>query len=267
MKNLIYQYWNGTIPQGSIASQNNIKQYAERIGVDYRFDYNEHYTKPLSKYSQYYDAFRPILDESFHEYDNVLFLDMDIFTIDGLKDNVFEQPNNGIAICEEMHQPELRTKSTVGTGINSKNDEVWSKILYDSWGTILPRNKQGKLKVYNSGVVLYNNNALKIAKEQFINFNEYIQTMEKGKLNKFYCLDQNYLHAMLFTVNVGFTELDTSWNTQIHYVGEPKTIPRPVNDMRTEHTKLVHIQLRGADNFNEETLWKIVNKTQDEWNI
>jgi len=40
MKNIIYQYWKGDLKPGVVYSTELIKEYADRIGAEYRFDHN-----------------------------------------------------------------------------------------------------------------------------------------------------------------------------------------------------------------------------------
>jgi len=61
-----------------------------------------------------------------------------------------------------------------------------------------------------------------------------------------------------------WSELNEDWNRYVHYLPETSD-PRPVNDTRTETTKFVHIQLRGADDWSEEKLWRVTNRPQAEW--
>ena len=53
----------------------------------------------------------------------------------------------------------------------------------------------------------------------------------------------------------------------MHYLPETSGPRRPVIDTRTENTKFVHIQLRGADDYNSDKLWKITNLKETEWEI
>ena len=267
MKTAIYQYWIGNIPSGSYASQENIKKYADYVGADYIFKHNDNYTKKSGVPSEYYDAFRPIYDDQFLDYDRVLFLDMDIFALNDITENIFEESINDIGICEETLQPELRSKSTVGSGINLRNDRKWGDLLEKTWGASIPLDAQNRPKVFNSGVVMYTNKGLQKARKNFVSFDTYINKVRQSKLNRFYCLDQNYLHAMIFSVDIDHTVMNSKWNTQIHYVGNPKQVPRPVNDMRTNETNFVHIQLRGADQFSKDKLWRVTNLDQSEWKL
>ena len=127
------------------------------------------------------------------------------------------------------------------------------------------RNKDGHLKIFNSGVVLYSNKGLKKAQEVFKPFQEYIDLIRSNGLDRFYSLDQNYLNAMI--VNLDYTIMHNGWNSYVHYDGESKTTPRAVIDTRTSETKMVHVQLRGADNHDEKWHYDIVNKPTNEWNL
>jgi len=90
-KNIILQHFTGKLRTLDKLSVENIKAYAERIGVDYSFVegqvFREHLTPPCQK------AF--ILDEKWDEYDNVLMLDIDMFVTKGLHENVFNSDGVG----------------------------------------------------------------------------------------------------------------------------------------------------------------------------
>ena len=90
MKNLIYQYWDGNLFPGVIAGSETMKKYSDRIGSDYLFEHNPKFVTNLGRYSPHYGSFKPIYDESFHEYDNVLFTDTDVFPVDGLEESIFD---------------------------------------------------------------------------------------------------------------------------------------------------------------------------------
>ena len=126
MKNLIYQFWNGNVPYYAKCSSSMMKSYADYVGAEYRVDYNSSYVKSGSP--EYMNCFRPIHDISFHEYDNVLFLDMDIFPVENIKDNIFEVNHNGIAVAQEIGMPEIRYNST--GRISGREDEKWTSNKY-----------------------------------------------------------------------------------------------------------------------------------------
>ena len=265
MKNLIYQYWDGNITTGAKAGSENMKRYAGRIGAEYKFELNPRFVTNLGTYSPHYGSFKPIYDESFHEYDNILFTDTDVFSVEGLKENIFEGFTADIGICTEPYQPTYRASIT--GPICKAMDEKWAALMKTKYGVVMPRTPEGLLKVYNSGVVMYSNKGLLNAKKNFIPFKEYVNLIKANGLSNFYTADQNYLHAMLEVAKMDYVELDSGWNSYVHYIGDANMKPRPVNDMRTETTKFVHIQLRAADHYDAEKLERITNLPIEEWRL
>jgi len=254
MKNLIYQYWDGEIRIGCKAGVENMKRYADKIGAEYLFEENPKFVTTLGSYSPHYGAFKPIFDESFHKYDNILFADTDIFAVEDLEENIFENFNAEVGICTEPDQPHLRQKS------------AGQKTVKNKWRIEVPRTPEGLVKVYNSGVVLYSNSGLLKAKEKFVPFKEYVDMIKSTKLIPFYTCDQPYLHAMLQVADMDWVELDNGWNSYIHYTREG-TQERQVNDTRTKDTKFVHIQLAGADHWDAAKLERVANLPRTEWNL
>lgn len=267
VKNLIYKYWDGNLTVGCKAGSENMKQYANRIGADYLFEHNPRFVTNLGPYSPHYGAFKPVFNEKFHVYDNVLFADTDVFAVDGLTENIFENFNADIGICTEPLQPKIRV--TIKSKIITKTmDEQWAKMVKSQWHVEMPRTEEELLKVYNSGVVLYSNKGLLKAKERFVPFKQYVDLVKSTKgLSSFYTCDQPYLHAMLKITNMDYVELSNDWNALIHYLGDYTMKIKPVSDPRTKHTKFVHIQMRGADHYDAEKLWKITNLPVEEWGV
>ena len=60
--------------------------------------------------------------------------------------------------------------------------------------------------------------------------------------------------------------MENGWNSYIHYILDENQ-NKKINDTRNKNTKFVHIQLRGADNFSEDVLWRITNRSIAEWGI
>ncbi len=267
MKNLIYQYWLGKPGRGVNAGVENIKAYAKSVGADYMFVENPTWASKLCDIPAYYNAFEPIYNPTFYEkYDKILFIDTDVFAVEGLKENIFDLDIGHIGICDEPHKEKshLTTKSP----INSQADEAWNKMLVENYKKEMPRNKNGQLKIFNSGVVLYTKEGLEQARKNFVPIQQYIDICRKHGLNKFYSIDQNYLHAMLLIANLNYTIMEPGWNSYVHY-GEhlDKSKPRPVVDTRTDKTKFVHVQLRGADDKDANWHHTITNKPVKDWRL
>jgi lipopolysaccharide biosynthesis glycosyltransferase len=259
MRNCIYQYWNGNLNSAAEISRENISSYCKRINAEHIFEHNSNWSKTNSTY---FDAFRPIYDDNFSTYDNVVYMDMDIFAMDNLKENLFDEEVKFVGICEEISQPKLREKYTVGGHINSVNDKKWEKLSQSIIPNFKqPRDNKNRLKVFNSGVVFYSKEGIKKCRENFIPFDRYVKaTKEAGR---FYTLDQNYLNTQLFNGTIDTTILDNRWNAQIHYIGHDN--PRRVNDERLERNCLVHLQLSGSNDYNKERIWKVVNLPVSLW--
>lgn len=266
MNNLIYQYWDGIMKPGIQASIDNIKNYAETIGVEHRFELNPRWRTDLGKYSPHFGQFKLVYNPSFDQYDNILFLDADIFAVDGLQENIFDGFDGDVGICTEPWQPENRVKMK-GHHISAEWDERWDQAIKKKWNVSLPRNENGLIKVYNSGVVLYSRKGINKIKQTFVPIQEYNQYMSQVGMTTFYKSDQPYLHAMMVVTKLNYVEMDNGWNSYIHYIGKRGPAIRPVNDSRTSQTKFVHIQLSGGDDMDDQTLWRIVNRPESEWRL
>ena len=120
MKNIIYQYWQGDMKPGVIESTRLLKEYADRIGAEYRFDHNITIAGKIVNVPIYYEPANPLVDISFDKYDNVALVDIDVFPVDGLNDNMFDiLDGDDAGICTEPKQPHFREIYNSG-GITSE---------------------------------------------------------------------------------------------------------------------------------------------------
>ena len=109
MANIIYQYWKGPMKPGVIASTRLMKEYADRIGAEYRFDHNIEIASKTVNVPIYYEPANPLVDKSFDKYDNVALVDIDVFPTEGLADDLFMLNGEDAGICTEPKQPYFRT--------------------------------------------------------------------------------------------------------------------------------------------------------------
>lgn len=106
MKNIVLQHFTGKLRDLDKLSISNIKKYAEVIGAEYRFlsgqVFNEQLTPPCQKVY--------MLNEEFDSYDNVLMLDIDMFTPKGMNENIFDIPGIGIyePVQKTLHKKIVR---------------------------------------------------------------------------------------------------------------------------------------------------------------
>ena len=254
MRNLIYQYWHGQMPYYAKASSVLISEYAETVGAEYRCDVNQPFFKGAN--ANYMNCLRPIFDPAFEDYDNVLFLDMDIFPVQGVQENIFEQGFEGVAMAREPLQPMLRENSP--SRINSVNDKKWATAAKSKFNVDVPLDDKGRPLVYNSGAVYYTREAREQART-WPSYEQYVAAMPA--MDRFYQLDQNYLGVMVHKTK--FTEMDVKWNAQVHYTGD-KT-PRDVIDNRNKDTVFVHVQTRPRDILNDSMIYDIVNMPVQAW--
>ena len=258
MKCAVYQYWNGTLNNAAKCSYENISSYCKKIGAKHLFEHNRNWSKTNSKY---YDAFRPVYDDSFLVYDKVAYMDMDIFATDNLTDNLFEDEVSGVGVCEEISQPSLREQYTVAGHINGENDRIWVEKVKEIIPSFqFPVDQKGRPRVYNSGVVVYTKEGMIDCRENFMPFEQYCSGM--SGLGRFYKLDQNYLNAMLFCGKIETTILDNRWNAQIHRTN----LPSGLNDERRGRSCLVHVQISGSNDYDKDRLWRVVNLPEQLWN-
>ena len=260
MKHLIYQYWDGDYNRSGVkAGVEAMKKYADRMGAEYIFEKDPQYAKSLGynfgTYTPHYGAFKPVMQG--WDYDKVLFADTDVFPVENLQTNIFEEPLKDIAICREQWQTLNKPKAL------RDEDKRWANLVEKQYGIKIPRDEKGNVIILNSGVVLYSRAGMEKARKLFVPFGEYVNLVS-GKFQSFYTCDQLYLHAMLMKHGIEWSELDEDWNRYVHYLPETQD-PRPVNDTRSKTTKFVHIQLRGADDWSNEKLWKVTNLPITEW--
>jgi len=265
VKNLIYQVYSGTLSEECRVSSRLMKQYANRIGAEYWLHIDPNIaSKKVDSNGPYWEWLNPVIDDKFLEYDNVLVVDLDIFPVEGLKENIFEQEIGDIGICTEPFQGKYRSTVTVAGHINGQNDEKWARVIKEKWGVSLPRDSDGYLKVFNAGMVVFSNEGMKKARK-WTSFQEYINLIRNKGFGRFYWVDQNYIHAMMcVNKDINYIEMDNGWNSQIHYVRGPMALTTPINDERTLNTKFVHVQMT-AMRWNEKTLHQVVNKPQSQW--
>lgn len=267
MKNLIYQNWTGQMRPGAKHSEKLFREYAKRIGCEYRLDLDPNTASRHTDVALYYEFMNFMFDDSFLEYDNVCIVDMDVFPTTNLSESIFDEfieSGAKFGICDEPFQGKYRTTVTIGSGINNKSDEIWNRAMVNKYGTPMPRDADGYLKVYNTGVVVVSKEGMLKAREEFAPFQEYVDTVRRAGLGKFYTIDQNYFHAMICT-HGEYVELDNDWNCYVHYVRGPLGQFEPIHDGRGKDPKFVHIQLSGADHFDNDKLDRITNLQMSEW--
>lgn len=268
MKTVIYQFWDGKVRDSVHAGVANMKKYAKYVGADYVFEDNPRWLKSIGmdfgNYSAHYGAFKPLWNKNYRDYDKILFCDTDIFVRDNCDENIFEQLEADIGICEEPFQPKQRT-ITLGR-ITSELDNKWANLMKKQYDIDVPRTPDGLVKIYNSGVVCYTQEAATHAREKWERFSDYVKVIRQAGLDSFYMCDQPYLHAMIFATKMNVQFMNLKWNSYVHGTKDKVQPQRRIVDHRTHDTCFVHCQFPGADDMNAEQLSRIVNLPRREWN-
>lgn len=120
MKNLILQHFNGELRELDLLSINNIQNYAKQIGVDYELirgkPFDPRLTDPCQKVQ--------MLSKEFDDYNEVVMLDIDMFAVNGLVENIFNYTGNGLyeAVQKKLH---LRI---------NKQFPKWTSMSVPYWG-------------------------------------------------------------------------------------------------------------------------------------
>lgn len=248
---LIYQCWNGPeLPAAAQFSHECFQAYAELISADYSFDHNERYT---GKHCRYFDMLRPVLDPTFDAYRTVCVADLDVYPVDGLAESIFDEPVRDLAMAEEPDARRFRDVPIV-PHITTALDERWAALFPEA---TLPRNEQG-LRVFNSGVVLFSRDGRRHIRNSMWSIGVYQR--KTRHLPGFYQWDQMFLHSQTFVHGWDFTELPVEWNRQVHNLCDTDgKLLEEVYDKRTKDTKMVHVQMRGANNWSAERIREVVN--------
>jgi len=92
MKNIILQHYTGTTTPLEDLSIENIKKYAAKLNVEYKFIEGDVFDPDLTHPCQKLI----MLDEQFDEYDTVVMFDIDMFTRKGMNENIFKVPGIGM---------------------------------------------------------------------------------------------------------------------------------------------------------------------------
>jgi len=263
MKNLIYQCWEGNVLPSAHYGSECMKKYAETIGADYEFDINSGWINKKFKYAgenkKYYGTIKPVYEDRFLEYDNVLYVDTDIFPVENLSESIFDNFSGQIGMCQEPLQPDWRAGRV--------DEYLWHRMMTNRYDTFCPQREDGKFLVFNAGLVLFSREGLVHARKKWSAVHDYLLNVKNSGIGKgIYYTDQNYIHAMTFYTKMKFQELDQEWNRYITWDKRGvKVEDRKVCDPRNEHTKFVHVQMRGADDLDNDTHYRIVNRPVTEW--
>lgn len=205
MRNLIYQTYiskTQTTPKFALISKYAFEQYAEKHGAEYIFNDKLSFESNL-KTASYYQRYQLFLDESFDEYDDILYVDSDVYP-HNMDANIFDIETTGIACMPERDEPRKNWYPGI---IHRKDKRDLIDKFWAHYGVVPEKFEDGQYRWYNTGVLLLSKEMRKKMREQFTPFEEAPENISK---------DINYDEAW-FGVNITLTELpvtilDPTWN-------------------------------------------------------
>lgn len=239
--NCVFQYWlSRPVLPGAEAGAAAMAAYAKRIGADHRFARHETFTDRLGVDARWFDKLRPVYDPAFDRYERILVSDVDVFPVDGLTANIFEEPCTTFAMALEPDQPELRERFPTKL-FSRATDERWASWV-ETWGCRVPRDDKGRPLVFNAGVILYTRKGMDWLRGNLPQPADYVRAAKRAGMPATYQTEQSYLNAIAALPVARFASLSVEWNRQILRAGDGSTY-----DRRTPQTKFVHVMLRAAD--------------------
>jgi hypothetical protein len=124
MKKLLMQHWCG--PKNELVERSfaNMQKYAKKIGADYRLIEGTPFDPKMSPPCQKIH----MLHEEFDEYDKTVMVDADMFTRNGMEDDVFAD-TTGIGRHTEV-QTSLRSSLTQSNLGGNVNYPYWGGSIY-----------------------------------------------------------------------------------------------------------------------------------------
>jgi len=199
---LIYQYF---LPySGEMTNEHDwvelgvesAKQYANKIGVEYRFSDEATMNAP----NQNLESCRIFLDPWFDKFDKVLLLDID--TLVNTEDNIFDQEVADIGMVQDggPGSPKHLIDSLVS------KVEKYGGIQFKK-STTFPNEK----RYCNGGLQLWSKQGRLKARKLFGGLEEVYRYREATRLN-----EQPYLNLMLNLHDMEVTELSNEWNRMMY---------------------------------------------------
>lgn len=221
MKTLVYQsYTSNSLPEHAVVSKERFKAYAERIDADYvcdRFSFN---IEKDNIFDLWYNQLTPIFDKKYHDYDKILFVDMDIYpTNDNLK-NIFKEKIDSVGMVRDFKNNYFNHRLEFDNDvIIERNKEGWGLFAYKNTGTFFKRNDYGNLNLFNDGVMLVNKNIIRllyknINREDIFSYIKKIYKLDDLILNTVFAKPEFFLQFYFLKLGINVTALSDKWNYQ-----------------------------------------------------
>lgn len=209
MDNLIYQYYVSPQkkPDWVDIGVNSAKEYANTIGVEHQF----YEKKWVNSSIPVFESLRVIFDESFDEYDNILFLDVDM--IINTSENIFDIP---VADVGMVHEHGVKNRPPVPGA--RFDDSFWLNYFHHPFRGIVSyaqrhldpqfswKKHKKEFLLYNGGLQLWSRDGRLKARKLFP------KTLHDGFRMETDKGETPYLNMMFIHHKFDVTELHNDWN-------------------------------------------------------
>ena len=241
MKNLVVQYYlGGGMPTWANVSKYSIQKYCERFDIEYEF-----HGKPIMKDlpAPHFENLFLLYDDKYDEYDNILYLDIDIVDRK-MNQNIFDFEVDDVGAVQDRFLVELEGPDKERAAYKKLTYENgWFNFEIDAHNAI--REKYGDFKwktsptykpldqFVNTGLLLWSKKGREKAKKLFTSVQEYVRIdFGPTPAHKFQGLDQLYINWQFAINDFKITELPREWNNQewnkpnlvnqfVHFTTEP----------------------------------------------
>tara|TARA_E500000318_G_scaffold49961_1_gene46803 strand:+ start:3232 stop:3894 length:663 start_codon:yes stop_codon:yes gene_type:complete len=126
MKNIILQHWTGELGPLELASKANMEKYAKQCGAEYQLIEGNQFRSWLSPPCQKLI----MLDERFDKYQDVLMVDLDMFVVKNVKENVFHVPGVGLNSKVQKDIFKAMCKSRKYRSVTDPNGPFWGGAFW-----------------------------------------------------------------------------------------------------------------------------------------
>ena len=199
-------------------SSTSFQIYADLLGCDYLFSAEQVVTEGHSSFlSYFFEVLRVVYDESFDEYDKVLFLDTDI--VCNTTESIFDVAEADVV---GVYESDIVTENGGGYAGWDRDAEKF-RILSNKFSRFgapvlpaLPPHLPSKCTMMNTGVMVWTRDARLKARECF---DDWVPWMEDDIENPAWLAnDQPFLNAQFSKHDFHIQGIDQTWNdTPTHY--------------------------------------------------
>ena len=251
MKNLIYQTYTGKLPDHARMSAVSFKRYADNIGAEYVFRHNPNYISRSKWYAFWYNQVAPFLDNTFDDYDKVLFVSADTIARErNSYNNIFDLDIEDVALSETppLFRIFNRKIKNDTQHLKVQQEELWVDYLYNKHFINIERFESGELKKYLTNMMLFSKTGREKVKRNFLNFDDYVVNLVKSELklsniNKYFNI--NLMNPIFKKTILD----DTLWSATVSYEPLLDTATKAGRIFKRYHEDTNFIYLNFLDNF------------------